>query len=65
MDPASDVARHYAHSTLWQTILDALRSWGKDPSRLTHADLAPVDEFHIGGRLATSGLVEQLTLKPE
>jgi SAM-dependent methyltransferase len=65
MESASEVTRHYGHSTLWQTILDALLAAGKDSSSLTHADLAPVDEFHIGGRLATIGLAEQLTLKPE
>jgi ubiquinone/menaquinone biosynthesis C-methylase UbiE len=47
------VAQHYAQASLEQTIFDALRSMGKDPDRLTHADLAPADEFHIGGRQAT------------
>jgi ubiquinone/menaquinone biosynthesis C-methylase UbiE len=63
MDPAQAAARHYAHSTLEQSILDALSASGKDPSRLAHTDLAPVDEFHIGGRLATIDLAEQLTLR--
>jgi ubiquinone/menaquinone biosynthesis C-methylase UbiE len=32
---------------------------GKDPDRLTHADLAAVDEFHIGGRQATIDFAAQ------
>jgi ubiquinone/menaquinone biosynthesis C-methylase UbiE len=47
------VAQHYAQASLEQAIFDALRAVGKDPDRLTHADLAPADEFHIGGRQAT------------
>jgi ubiquinone/menaquinone biosynthesis C-methylase UbiE len=47
------VAQHYTRDALEQTILDALKAAGKDPDRLSHVDLAPVDEFHIGGRQAT------------
>jgi SAM-dependent methyltransferase len=47
------IAEHYTHGALERTILDALRAAGKDPERLAPADLAPVDEFHIGGRQAT------------
>jgi SAM-dependent methyltransferase len=47
------VARHYTHGSLEDEILRALTSAGKDINRLETADLAPVDEFHIGGRQAT------------
>jgi SAM-dependent methyltransferase len=47
------VARHYAQSALEETIFAALKAAGKDVDRLVPEDLAPVDEFHIGGRQAT------------
>jgi hypothetical protein len=62
MNSVPGVAQHYARSTLEQTILEALSASGKDLTRLVPDDLAPVDEFHIGGRLATINLAEQLTL---
>ncbi len=54
------VARHYTHGSLEDEILRALTSSGKDINRLEPADLAPVDEFHIGGRQATIDFAEQL-----
>jgi ubiquinone/menaquinone biosynthesis C-methylase UbiE len=53
------VARHYARGDLEQAILDALVASGKDIGRLTPEDLSPVDEFHTGGREATSAFAEQ------
>jgi ubiquinone/menaquinone biosynthesis C-methylase UbiE len=47
------VARHYAHGSLEEALLNALAAAGKDVNRLSMKDLAPVDEFHIGGRQAT------------
>jgi ubiquinone/menaquinone biosynthesis C-methylase UbiE len=64
MEDAQNVAEHYAHGSLEQAILDALAAAGKDPSRLALTDLAPVDEFHIGGRGATIDLAEQLPFAP-
>jgi SAM-dependent methyltransferase len=58
------VAQHYAHGALERAVLDALRAAGKDPDRLEPADLAPVDEFHIGGRQATMDLAAQLDVAP-
>jgi ubiquinone/menaquinone biosynthesis C-methylase UbiE len=58
------VARHYARSDLEQTILDALVASGKDPDRLAPVDLAPVDEFHTGGRQATIEFAAQMDLMP-
>ena len=64
MNTEHAVARHYAHGSLEQAILDALAAAGKDVNRLTLADLSPVDEFHIGGRLATAELAARLGLRP-
>ena len=53
MEIEQAVARHYAHGSLEEAILEALVAAGKDVNHLTLKDLAPVDEFHIGGRQAT------------
>lgn len=58
------VSRHYSNESLEKTILDALTAAGKDLKNLSHADLAPVDEFHIGGRQATIDFAGQLDLHP-
>ena len=58
------VARHYAHGSLEETILSALALAGKDANHLTPKDLAPVDEFHVGGRQATMAFAEQFGLRP-
>ena len=58
------VARHYARSDLERAILDALVASGKDPARLEPRDLAPVDEFHAGGRQATIELAAQMEIAP-
>jgi ubiquinone/menaquinone biosynthesis C-methylase UbiE len=53
------VARHYTHGSFKQAIIEALTAAGKDLDRLAPRDLAPVDEFHIGGRQATADLAAQ------
>ncbi|HEX2891147.1 class I SAM-dependent methyltransferase [Vineibacter terrae] len=58
------VAEHYTQGGLAGTILGALRAMGKDPERLAPADLAPVDEFHIGGRQATIDFAAQMGIRP-
>lgn len=60
------VARHYSEDDrLSQAIANSLTQAGKDLSRLTAADLASVDEFHIGGRKATLEIAAALNLTPE
>ena len=54
------MAQHYTHGGLERAVLDALRAAGKDPDRLEPGDLAPVDEFHIGGRQATIDFAGEL-----
>ena len=56
------VANHYARQDLELTILGALADAGTDPARLKAEDLAPIDEFHVGGRKATLELARQLDL---
>jgi SAM-dependent methyltransferase len=56
------VAGHYARSELIAAIRDGLARLGKTESTVTAEDLAPIDEFHIGGRAATQELARQLAL---
>lgn len=64
MSEEASVARHYAHGALEAQILDALATMGADPEHLRPEQLAPVDEFHIGGRPATVALTDQMDLRP-
>ncbi len=64
MELEETVAQHYAHGTLEATILAAFAASGKDLDRLAPADLAPVDEFHIGGRQATADFAAELDIAP-
>lgn len=50
----------YLHGSLLKTIEAALPNIGKSIDTVTVKDLAPIDEFHIGGPLATESLIEQL-----
>jgi ubiquinone/menaquinone biosynthesis C-methylase UbiE len=54
------VSDHYARNDLVTAIRDGLRLMGKTTNTVTIDDLAPVDEFHIGGRKATAELLAQL-----
>lgn len=63
MNVETDVADHYTEGTLEKRILVALRQAGKDPDRLDPDDLAPVDEFHHGGRAATAAFAPRLGLR--
>jgi len=54
------VSGHYAHGELLTTIENSIARMGKTTDSVTIDDLAAVDEFHIGGRLATEGLLAQL-----
>lgn len=60
----ASVARHYTHGDLEQVLLASLAAAGKGLDRLTAADLAAVDEFHIGGLPATVSFADQLAFKP-
>jgi len=56
------VETHYAHHNLERTLLSALTEAGLDIDQLKIEDLAPIDEFHIGGRRATLEFAQQLGL---
>lgn len=59
---AEGVVSHYGASNLAQRILAAAGAAGIDD--FTPASLAPVDEFHTGGAIATRQLAEFAGLKP-
>ena len=63
MNTEQDVARHYASGDLMARIDAALTKAGVDPANPNTADLAPVDEFHIGGGLATEAFANKLPFK--
>jgi ubiquinone/menaquinone biosynthesis C-methylase UbiE len=60
----SRVADHYARGGLVAAILEGLGQLGKTKETVTAADLAPVDEFHIGGAAATKELARRIALTP-
>lgn len=62
MSLEQSVSQHYTHGNLEAELLAALQRAGKNPDTLTYADLAVVDEFHIGGRPATRELAAQIEL---
>lgn len=56
------VSEHYEHGSLLEAIEVGLQELGLIPGTATIHDLAPVDEFHIGGRVASSHFLDQLGL---
>jgi SAM-dependent methyltransferase len=54
------VSDNYSHGDLLKAIQTAIKILGKTVDSITIEDLAPVDEFHIGGRLATERFLDQL-----
>lgn len=59
------INNYWGRSGLGQAILDALAEAGKDLSALTIDDLAPMDQFHAGGKAATERLGRLAGLQPE
>jgi ubiquinone/menaquinone biosynthesis C-methylase UbiE len=59
----AQVAGHYGRGGLEEKILGALRAAGVDLARVTAEELAPVDEFHVGGLEATKELAAQMELR--
>jgi SAM-dependent methyltransferase len=57
-----EVALHYGATGLLERILSGLEAGGVDRADLKLEDLAPVDEFHVGGRAATIHAVAPLNL---
>ena len=63
-DLEQDVAGDYTHGSLERAVLAALTAAGKNVDDLNPRDLAPVDEFHIGGRRATEEFAAALGFPP-
>jgi ubiquinone/menaquinone biosynthesis C-methylase UbiE len=56
------VESHYTHGELLNTIRNGISKLGKTTADVTIDDLGPVDEFHIGGRVATGHFLDQLDI---
>jgi ubiquinone/menaquinone biosynthesis C-methylase UbiE len=62
-DVDAQIAAHYdGADDLTQTILAALAAVGKAEQRLTPDDLAPLDQFHTRGKVATLELAERASV---
>jgi ubiquinone/menaquinone biosynthesis C-methylase UbiE len=62
MADATSVSAHYTHGGLLNAIRAGVTQLGKTPESVTVDELAAVDEFHIGGRQASSDFLGQLGL---
>ncbi|MBA1146136.1 methyltransferase domain-containing protein [Ectothiorhodospiraceae bacterium WFHF3C12] len=60
----TNVANHYERDELLASLLNALAESGLDVDDLHPEDLAPLDEFHIGGRRATQEMIELAGIGP-
>lgn len=61
----NSIAEHYTHGELLDRILKGIEAIGKTPATVTVDELAPVDEFHIGGRQASEDFISQLELSAD
>ncbi|MCB0082958.1 MAG: methyltransferase domain-containing protein, partial [Caldilineaceae bacterium] len=59
MDPTA-VSAHYNRANLLDAIEAGVHQLGKTTATVTIDELAPVDEFHIGGRQASVAFFDQL-----
>jgi ubiquinone/menaquinone biosynthesis C-methylase UbiE len=59
---AQHYGQHHGMADLTDRILKAMAAAGIDTARLSPEQLAPVDEFHIGGRAATIHAVAKMGL---
>ena len=62
MPAQQEIAAHYTHGNLTAAIRGGIEKLGKTIDSVTVDDLAPVDEFHIGGRQASEHFLDQLEL---
>ncbi|MEZ5998734.1 MAG: class I SAM-dependent methyltransferase [Hyphomonas sp.] len=58
------IAAHYDAPDLIARIEAALRGAGSSPETVTADLLAPIEEFHVGGRAATDALLGELGIRP-
>lgn len=59
-----EIVRHYGGADLYDRIVAAFAAAGVSEDALTHENLKPVDEFHIGGVAATEALLDPLGIGP-
>jgi SAM-dependent methyltransferase len=61
VDPSytARVADHYTPPDLTAAFSRVLCSWGKEEGPLSPDDLAPIDQFHVGGKDATLALARR------
>jgi len=59
------VSGHYTHGGLLEAIEASLIKMGKTSETITIPELSAVDEFHIGGRIATDHLLEKLNFSSQ
>jgi SAM-dependent methyltransferase len=62
MPDIASVSAHYAHGALLDDIRAGIERLGKTPDTVSVEDLGPVEEFHIGGRIATEEFLDQIDL---
>ncbi len=60
MQDQQSIAQHYTHGGLLDAIRAGVTALGKTSDKINVDDLAPVDEFHIGGRKASVEFFDQL-----
>lgn len=62
MPRETTVASHYTLGNLLEAIEAGVAKLGKTPATVTVEDLAPVDEFHMGGRAASEHFLDRFAL---
>jgi len=65
MSVEANIVEHYEAGALLTAIEAGVEALGKSTSNVTIDDLGPVDEFHVGGRAATSALCERLQIESD
>ena len=65
MSETKAIEAYWSRAGIGQAILDALAALGKNLDALTVDDLAPLDQFHGGGKPATVRLAHLATLRPD
>lgn len=59
------LSNHYTHGSLLDAIRAGVERLGKSPDTVTVEELGPVEEFHIGGRVASEDFLDQLRLSSD
>jgi sarcosine/dimethylglycine N-methyltransferase len=65
MSEAKAIEAYWSRAGIGQGILNALSALGKDGKVVTVDDLAPLDQFHGGGKPATVRLARLAALRPD